>query len=343
MSEHHETRGVSGDAPNVTTRTPQKDIPQATVARLATYLRVLALLTDDGVAIVSSEELAVAAGVNSAKLRKDLSFLGPNGVRGVGYDVARLRARIEDVLGLSDGHRVVLVGAGNLGRALVGYRGFRRRGFSVVGIFDNDAEVIGLEVEGLRVRDAADLAGEIALLRPTIAVIAVPDDSAQQVCDELVAAGMQSILSFALCQLTAPAGVELRRVDLAVEMQMLSFERVRNADPDEPVEGSTTANVAETATGQANESGAAGVVPNSAVPAARPLTGSGRIARRVPAHPMPGPTGMSVSGPESVTERDPGPTLVPNRHGLSHCAAQAAQTTSHTATEPTSKGSVVTP
>lgn len=319
MSEHHETRDVSGDAPNVTSRTPQKDIPQATVARLATYLRVLALLTDDGVAIVSSEELAVAAGVNSAKLRKDLSFLGPNGVRGVGYDVARLRARIEDVLGLSGGHRVVLVGAGNLGRALVGYRGFRRRGFSVVGIFDNDPEVIGLEVEGLRVRDAADLAGGIALLRPTIAVIAVPDDSAQQVSDELVAAGMQSILSFALCQLTAPPGVELRRVDLAVEMQMLSFERVRNADPAGVVEGSAAAGVAQTATGPANGTGAAGVVPNSAVPAARPLTGSGRIARRVPTHPTPGPA------------------------GLSHCAAQAAQTTSHTATEPTSKGSVVTP
>lgn len=320
MTEHHETRGVSGDAPNVTTRTPQKDIPQATVTRLATYLRVLALLTDDGVAIVSSEELAVAAGVNSAKLRKDLSFLGPNGVRGVGYDVARLRARIENVLGLADGHRVVLVGAGNLGRALVGYRGFRRRGFAVVGVFDNDPEVIGREVEGLRVRDAAGLSEGIAVLRPTIAVIAVPDDAAQQVCDELVAAGVQSILSFALCPLTAPPGVELRRVDLAVEMQMLSFERVRNADTEEPAAGAaTTGNVAENAGGPANDSTAGGVVPGSAVSAAYPLNGSGRIARRMPAHSTPGTA------------------------GLSHCAAQAAQTTSHTATEPTSKGSVVTP
>ncbi|WP_280396934.1 redox-sensing transcriptional repressor Rex [Nocardia carnea] len=344
MTEQHEARDVSGDAPNVTTRPPQKDIPQATVARLATYLRVLALLTDDGVAIVSSEELAVAAGVNSAKLRKDLSFLGPNGVRGVGYDVARLRARIEDVLGLSGGHRVVLVGAGNLGRALVGYRGFRRRGFAVVAIFDNDPEVIGREVEGLRVRDAAELAAGIEMLRPTIAVIAVPDDSAQQVCDELVAAGMQSILSFALCPLTAPPGVELRRVDLAVEMQMLSFERVRNAETDEPADAPATADVAETASAAANETGPAGVVTGSAVSAAHPLTGSGRIARRVPAHPTPGPAGRSVSGPEAVAERDhAGPTLVPNRHSLSHCAAQAAQTTSHTATEPTSKGSVVTP
>ncbi|MGW5387832.1 redox-sensing transcriptional repressor Rex [Nocardia sp. NPDC003963] len=322
MTEHHETRDVSGDAPNVTTRTLQKGIPQATVARLATYLRVLALLTDDGVAIVSSEELAVAAGVNSAKLRKDLSFLGPNGVRGVGYDVARLRARIEDVLGLSGGHRVVLVGAGNLGRALVGYRGFRRRGFTVVGVFDNDPDVIGRDVEGLRVRDAAGLTGDIALLCPTIAVIAVPDDAAQRVCDELVAAGVQSILSFALCPLTAPSGVELRRVDLAVEMQMLSFERVRNADPDESTaagDSVTTGNVAENATGTANDSTAGGVGTSSAGPSAYPLNGSGRIARRMPAHSTPGSA------------------------GLSHCAAQAAQTTSHTATEPTSKGSVVTP
>ncbi|WP_069160630.1 redox-sensing transcriptional repressor Rex [Nocardia altamirensis] len=224
MTEQHEAPGgVSG-------RALQKDIPQATVARLATYLRVLATLADDGVAIVSSEELAVAAGVNSAKLRKDLSFLGPNGVRGVGYDVAKLRARIEDVLGLSQGHRVVLVGAGNLGRALVGYGGFQRRGFTVVGIFDNDPEMIGLPVAGLVVCDVAGLATAVATLEPTIAVITVPDDAAQDACDRLVAAGLQSILSFAPCELIAPADVEVRRVDLAVELQMLSFERVRNAD-----------------------------------------------------------------------------------------------------------------
>ncbi|WP_067861844.1 redox-sensing transcriptional repressor Rex [Nocardia shimofusensis] len=229
MTEQHETPGgVSGE----TLRAVQKDIPQATVARLAAYLRVLAMLADDGVPIVSSEELAVAAGVNSAKLRKDLSFLGPNGVRGVGYDVAKLRARIEDVLGLSEGHRVVLVGAGNLGRALVGYGGFRRRGFTVVGIFDNDPEMIGLPVAGLEVRDVADLAEAVAELRPTIAVLAVPEDAAQQACDQLVAAGLQSILSFAALGLQAPASVEVRRVDLAVEMQLLSFERARNAEND---------------------------------------------------------------------------------------------------------------
>ncbi|WP_280266425.1 redox-sensing transcriptional repressor Rex [Nocardia wallacei] len=225
MTEQHETPtgGVSG-------RALQKDIPQATVARLATYLRVLAMLADEGVLIVSSEELAVAAGVGSAKLRKDLSFLGPNGVRGVGYDVAKLRARIEDVLGLSGGHRVILVGAGNLGRALVGYGGFRRRGFSMVGIFDSDPKIIGETVNGLAVRDVAELRAAVAELEPTIAVITVPDATAQAVCDDLVAAGVQSILSFSPTTLDAPASVEVRRVDLAVEMQMLSFERARSAE-----------------------------------------------------------------------------------------------------------------
>ncbi|NNH75444.1 redox-sensing transcriptional repressor Rex [Nocardia uniformis] len=224
MTEQHETpSGVSG-------RALQKDIPQATVARLATYLRVLAVLADEGTAIVSSEELAVAAGVGSAKLRKDLSFLGPNGVRGVGYDVIKLRDRIEDVLGLSGGHRVVLVGAGNLGRALVGYGGFRRRGFGMVGLFDNDPEVIGTSVCGLVVRDVAELAEAVATLEPTIAVITVPDATAQSVCDLLVAAGMQSILSFSPVALDAPDAVEVRRVDLAVEMQLLSFELARSAE-----------------------------------------------------------------------------------------------------------------
>ncbi|WP_054815955.1 redox-sensing transcriptional repressor Rex [Nocardia arizonensis] len=280
MTEQHETPdGVSGRA--LQKAVSGKDIPQATVARLATYLRVLTMLADEGVLIVSSEELAVAAGVNSAKLRKDLSFLGPNGVRGVGYDVVKLRTRIEDVLGLSGGHRVVLVGAGNLGRALVGYGGFKRRGFTVVGIFDNDESVIGRTVAGLSVRDVRVLHEAVLALKPTIAVVTVPDEAAQEVCDRLVAAGVQSILSFAPSVLIAPPTVEIRRVDLAVEMQMLSFERTRNAES-EPL--------AEVA---------------SAV--------SGRIARRVP---------------------NPPPSL---KHSAAH------QTTAHQATEPSSKGSVVTP
>ncbi|MEU8896654.1 redox-sensing transcriptional repressor Rex [Nocardia sp. NPDC048505] len=276
MTEQHEApSGVSGRALQKPVAT--KDIPQATVARLATYLRVLAMLADDGVLIVSSEELAVAAGVNSAKLRKDLSFLGPNGVRGVGYDVAKLRTRIEDVLGLSGGHRVVLVGAGNLGRALVGYGGFKRRGFAVVGVFDHDPAVIGLPVAGLQVRDVAELLGAVAQLEPTIAVITVPDAAAQAVCDLLVAAGLKSILSFSPSVLIAPESVEVRRVDLAVEMQMLSFERTRNSDAE-------------------------------SLPVAH--AGSGRIARRVPpaAHRV---LEHTKSSHQSATEPSKGSVVTP--------------------------------
>lgn len=205
-----------------------KDIPQATVSRLATYLRVLTNMVDDGLSIVSSEELAKAAGVGSAKLRKDLSFLGPNGVRGVGYDVARLRARIELALGLERGHRVVLVGVGNLGRALAGYGGFGRRGFEMVGLFDNDRAVIGDTVGVLTVRDVVELPAGFVELEPTIAVIAVPDDAAQATCNRLVDAGARCILSFSSVLLQAPEHVEIRRVDLAVEMQLLSFSSSRN-------------------------------------------------------------------------------------------------------------------
>ncbi|GAA5065718.1 redox-sensing transcriptional repressor Rex [Nocardia callitridis] len=321
MTEQHEAPGGASG------RALQKDIPQATVARLATYLRVLATLGDDGVAIVSSEELAVAAGVNSAKLRKDLSFLGPNGVRGVGYDVAKLRARIEDVLGLSQGHRVVLVGAGNLGRALVGYGGFQRRGFSVVAMFDNDPATVGLSVAGFEVRDVADLSSAVSTLEPTIAVITVPDDAAQDVCDLLVEAGLQSILSFAPCELVAPTSVEVRRVDLAVELQMLSFERVRNGEAAQlsgvgAMAAAANASAEVSVDTQAHDADTHATVEESS--SARPevsRAGSGRVARRASAtHP-------SAAHP-----------------ALKHSATTQSATHSAPAlSEPSSKGSVVSP
>ncbi|NLU84117.1 redox-sensing transcriptional repressor Rex [Rhodococcus sp. HNM0569] len=205
-----------------------RDIPQATVARLAAYLRVLETLADGEASIVSSEELASACGVGSAKLRKDLSFLGPNGVRGVGYDVHRLRKRIERALGLERGHRVVIVGIGNLGRALARYGGFGRRGFSVVGLFDSDPALVGETVAGFEVRDAASLPVSCAELGATIGVVATPDDAAQRVADSLVDSGMRCIMSFAQVALVVPPHVELREVDLAAEMQVLSFNSARN-------------------------------------------------------------------------------------------------------------------
>lgn len=212
-----------------------RDLPQATVTRLATYLRVLGVMADDGTVIVSSEELASASGVGSAMLRKDLSFLGPNGVRGVGYDVTRLRARIESALGLDRGHRVVLVGVGNLGQALARYGGFGRRGFTMVGLFDSDPDRIGTDVDGLSVRDVAGLGAACRQLGATIGVVATPDAAAQQVCDDLVGAGVRCILSFASSAVQVPPNVEVGRVDLAVEMQVLSFRSARNSESDERV------------------------------------------------------------------------------------------------------------
>ncbi|NLG54426.1 MAG: redox-sensing transcriptional repressor Rex [Rhodococcus sp.] len=233
MTEQHQARRpvASGVAAAVAPSAPvaeSRDIPQATVSRLAAYLRVLEMIAEDGGSIVSSEELANVCGVGSAKLRKDLSFLGPNGVRGVGYDVTRLRKRIEQALGLDRGHRVVLVGVGNLGRALAGYGGFVRRGFAMVALFDADPNLIGTQVGDLVVRDIDDLAGACADLQPTIGVVATPDAAAQNVCDALVAAGLRCIMSFSPVALDVPDHVELRRVDLAAEMQLLSFSSARN-------------------------------------------------------------------------------------------------------------------
>lgn len=243
MTEQHQARGPV--APGVTAAVgpsapaavaESRDIPQATVSRLASYLRVLEMLADDGAAIVSSEELAKACGVGSAKLRKDLSFLGPNGVRGVGYDVTRLRKRIERALGLDRGHRVVLVGVGNLGRALAGYGGFVRRGFAMVALFDSDAALVGTRVGELVVRHVDTLDHACADLQATIGVIATPDDSAQQVCDALVAAGLRCVMSFSPVALDVPDHVELRRVDLAAEMQLLSFSSARNNEQPAPAQ-----------------------------------------------------------------------------------------------------------
>ncbi|NRI66640.1 redox-sensing transcriptional repressor Rex [Rhodococcus sp. MS16] len=219
---------VAAEVDSATTQ--DRVIPQATVTRLAAYLRVLGVMSDRGTSIVSSEELAQASGVGSAKLRKDLSFLGPNGVRGVGYDVTKLRIRIERALGLDRGHKVVLVGVGNLGKALVGYGGFSRRGFEMVGLFDSDAARVGTQVGDLTVRDTAELEFACRELKATIGVISTPDEAAQDVCDQFVRAGLLCIMSFSPIALDVPDHVELRRVDLAVEMQVLSFNSARNAD-----------------------------------------------------------------------------------------------------------------
>ena len=204
-------------------------IPEATVARLPVYLRTLYALADRGIATVSSEELASAAGVNSAKLRKDLSHLGSYGTRGVGYEVEYLVYQVSRELGLTQDWPVVIVGAGNLGRALANYGGFASRGFRVAALLDADPGVVGSVIAGHVVRHADGIESVVARHEVSIGVIATPAGSAQEVCDRLVAAGVTSILNFAPVVLSVPSGVDVRKVDLSIELQILAFHAQRRA------------------------------------------------------------------------------------------------------------------
>jgi len=205
-------------------------IPEAAVARLAVYLRVLSGLAEQGVGTISSEELSAAAGVNSAKLRKDLSYIGSYGTRGVGYEVAVLIEEIERTLGLTRKHSVAVVGIGNLGHALANYGGFRSRGFPVAALFDVEEDLIGVPVGGIPVDHIDDISRICAERGVSIGVVATPPSAAQVVCDRLVSAGVRCILNFAPVVLQVPDDVEVRKVDLAVEMQILSFHVARRAD-----------------------------------------------------------------------------------------------------------------
>jgi redox-sensing transcriptional repressor len=204
-------------------------IPEATVARLPVYLRILLDQSEAGIANVSSEELADLAGVNAAKVRKDLSYLGTYGTRGVGYEVEYLIYQVRRELGLTHDWPVVIVGAGNLGQALAGYGGFRQRGFPVAGIVDNDPAKVGSLIGDIRVRDVADLAEIVRDHKVSIGIVATPGPAAQEAADQLVAAGVTSILNFAPVVLNAPPGVNVRKVDLAVELQILSYYEQRRA------------------------------------------------------------------------------------------------------------------
>ncbi len=204
-------------------------IPEVTVARLPVYLQALHAEAERGRRTLSSQALATAAGVNSAKVRKDLSHLGSYGTRGVGYDVGELHAQISRELGLTQDWPVVLVGVGNLGHALAGYGGFASRGFRIEALFDADPGRIGEQVGGVTVRSVDELEDVVLASGVSIGVIATPAEPAQAVCDRLVAAGVTSILSFAPAVLSVPAGVDLRKVDLAVELQILAFHEHRKA------------------------------------------------------------------------------------------------------------------
>jgi redox-sensing transcriptional repressor len=202
-------------------------IPDATVARLPIYLRALTVLAAEGVDTVSSEALAASAGDGSAKLRKDLSHLGSYGTRGVGYDVEYLVYQISRELGLTQDWRVVIVGIGNLGHALAGYGGFSGTGFPVTALFDVDPDLVGIHINGIVVEHVRDIPRVCAERNVTIGIVATPGPAAQGVCDQLVSAGVRSILNFAPVVLQAPDEVVVRKVDLAVELQILSFYQQR--------------------------------------------------------------------------------------------------------------------
>jgi redox-sensing transcriptional repressor len=204
-------------------------IPEASVARLPVYLRALHGLAEGGSTTVSSEALAAAAGVNSAKVRKDLSHLGSYGTRGVGYEVQELVGHISTALGLTQRWSVVIVGVGNLGHALAGYGGFASRGFRIAGLLDADPARVGEVISGVAVRHMDDLAEVVRTGGVSIGVIATPAAAAQEVCDRLVTAGVTSILNFAPAVLQVPAGVDLRKVDLSIELQILSFHEHRKS------------------------------------------------------------------------------------------------------------------
>jgi redox-sensing transcriptional repressor len=208
-------------------------IPEATVARLPVYLRCLVDMSGRGTHRVSSDQLADAAGVNSAKVRKDLSYLGSYGTRGVGYDVEYLIYQVRRELGLEQDWAVAIVGVGNLGRALANYRGFAERGFRIAALLDADGGKVGDVLgEELTVDHIDDLDRVVKEEQVAIGIIATPAPAAQEVCDRLVAAGVTSILNFAPAHLQVPVGVSLRKVDLSTELQILSFHEQRRAAVD---------------------------------------------------------------------------------------------------------------
>lgn len=200
-----------------------RKISDSTVRRLALYLRFLEQSAAQQVATISSAELARRGGTTSAQVRKDLSFFGSFGKRGLGYSVPELSARIREILGLKRAHRVVLVGAGKMGGALLHYRGFRQHGFDVVAIYDKDPKKIGTRSDGLMVRDVRQLEADLKKEPTDIAILVTPAEAAQDVADRLVRAGVKAILNFAPVSLAVPSDVAVQSVNMALELETLSY------------------------------------------------------------------------------------------------------------------------
>lgn len=200
-----------------------RKIAESTVRRLSLYLRFLEEFEEQGMETVSSEALASRGGTTSAQVRKDLSFFGSFGKRGLGYSVGELVRKLREILGLGRTYRVAMIGAGKIGSALVQYRGFKQRGFDIVAIFDADSSKVGRNWNGLTVRDVKELEALLKHQQVDIAVIVTPADAAQAVADKVVALGVKAILNFAPIQLMVPDDVVVKTVNLALELETLSY------------------------------------------------------------------------------------------------------------------------
>jgi redox-sensing transcriptional repressor len=200
-----------------------RKIAESTIRRLSLYLRYLEQSAAQANGTISSAELARWAGTTPAQVRKDLSFFGSFGKRGLGYAVPELAAKIRDILGLKRSYRVVLVGAGRIGSALVQYPGFRERGFHVTAIYDKDPRKVGSRWNGVVVRDVRQIAADLKQDPPDIAIVVTPAEAAQEVVDQLVESGVKAILNFAPVQLTVPPDVIVKSVNMAAELETLSF------------------------------------------------------------------------------------------------------------------------
>jgi redox-sensing transcriptional repressor len=213
----------------------RRGVSELTATRLSIYVRCLAVLEAAGICHVSSQDLARRFDLNSAQIRKDLATFGEFGVRGVGYEVSKLRKNLTSILGLDRTRRVIIVGAGHLGKALADYAGFRSDGFAIAGLFDDDAGKIGTRTRtGVEVRDVAELAETVAREAVEIGVIAVPASAAPSVSRRCVAAGLKALLNFAPVRLNPPAGVRVKNVDLKINLETLAFY-----SPNPPMKGAS--------------------------------------------------------------------------------------------------------
>lgn len=202
-------------------------VPPATIQRLPVYLRCLLEAQADRMPVISSGEIAAMSGTNAAQVRKDFSFLGELGTRGVGYDVAELIGHISRVLGVTEHRRVGLVGFGKLGGALLGYAGFRERGFQIVAVFDEDPGKIGAVSQGLTVLPIDDLESALKAEDVEILIITTPAAAVQAIADRAVATGIKAILNMAPTGISAPDDVTVRQVCISTDLQVLSFHLAR--------------------------------------------------------------------------------------------------------------------